>query len=145
MELGGRPIQKKIIRRAAALVFLPMAVFLLSGCQLGPVPERLKEFDKALGRVVDGGDIQQNDLLKIIMEKKEESRVVATTTKIDLNDEQKAAIDEWLEERGLNRYGDDKKAFYKGGTPLFDPDTGKSIDRYDYILFRYPNLLSELK
>jgi hypothetical protein len=29
---------------------------------------------------------------------------------------------------------------YAGGTPLFDERTGRSRDRYDYILERHPEL-----
>ncbi len=57
----------------------------------------------------------------------------------------KDKIDSWLEENDLNRYGDPKGTMYTGGTPLFDMKTGKRIDRYKYILEKYPELLESLQ
>ncbi|MGA1843966.1 MAG: hypothetical protein ACMUIS_05330 [bacterium] len=57
----------------------------------------------------------------------------------------KADIDRWIEENGLNKYGDPKDTVYTGGTPLFDETTGKSMDRYHYILKRHPELLKEIE
>lgn len=141
MEFGGRPIQARSIKKAAAFAFLPLAVFLLSGCQATDVLSGLKEMDSRVGEAFNGFQAdQQNAAINVFGAKKEES---ATST--ELTEEQKRKIDDWLDKKGLNRYGDDKNAMYKGGTPLFDEQTGKAIDRYDYILSRYPNLLEEIK
>ena len=51
--------------------------------------------------------------------------------------EEKQLIEAWIIENDLNRYGDIKDTAYLGGTPLFDERTGKSTDRYEYILQRY--------
>ncbi len=52
----------------------------------------------------------------------------------------KARIDRWIKEKKLNRYGDPKETVYAGGTPLFDERTGRTRDRYEYILERHPEL-----
>src|SRR5258708_3037350 len=49
-------------------------------------------------------------------------------------------IDRWITETRSNRYGDPATTNYRGGTPLFDPRTGKYKDRYLYILERHPEL-----
>ncbi len=61
-----------------------------------------------------------------------------------LTSEAKRRIDQWLEKNNLNQYGDPKGTMYTGGTPLFDESTGKSKDRYEYILEKYPELVEEL-
>ena len=50
---------------------------------------------------------------------------------------EKQRIEAWIIENDFNRYGDIKDTVYAGGTPLFDERTGKSTDRYEYILRRY--------
>lgn len=49
-------------------------------------------------------------------------------------------IDEWLSDNGLNEFGDPPDTVYMGGTPLFNEMTGESIDRYQYILNKHPEL-----
>jgi uncharacterized membrane protein YvbJ len=53
--------------------------------------------------------------------------------------EEKQQIENWIIENDLNQYGDSKDAVYIGGTPLFDERTGKSIDKYGYILENHPD------
>jgi len=48
--------------------------------------------------------------------------------------------DKWLEEQGLNSYGDEAGTMYMGGTPLFNESTGKSTYRYDYLKKKFENL-----
>ena len=52
---------------------------------------------------------------------------------------EKQKIEAWILENDLNQYGDPKNIFYTGGTPLFDEKTGRSIDKYEYILKNYPD------
>lgn len=52
----------------------------------------------------------------------------------------KRKIDRWIEENKLNPFGDSSGTMYAGGTPLFDERTGRSRDRYEYILERHPEL-----
>eukprot|EP00558_Chaetoceros_sp_UNC1202_P010045 CAMPEP_0197241808 /NCGR_PEP_ID=MMETSP1429-20130617/7747_1 /TAXON_ID=49237 /ORGANISM="Chaetoceros sp., Strain UNC1202" /LENGTH=64 /DNA_ID=CAMNT_0042701707 /DNA_START=167 /DNA_END=361 /DNA_ORIENTATION=+ len=48
-------------------------------------------------------------------------------------------VDKWLEEQGLNEYGDSQETMYMGGSPLFNEMTGESMERIDYILDKFPN------
>ena len=57
-----------------------------------------------------------------------------------VDDETKRRIDRWIKEKNLNSYGDPKDTMYAGGTPLFNEATGRSMDRYGYILKRHPEL-----
>lgn len=58
-----------------------------------------------------------------------------------VSQEEKALIDEWLEENRdrVNEFGDPAGTFYTGGTPLFDESTGTSVDKYEYIARRHPD------
>jgi hypothetical protein len=57
-----------------------------------------------------------------------------------VDDETKRRIDKWVRENDRNEFGDRKGTVYAGGTPLFDEMTGRTIDRYEYILKRNPEL-----
>ena len=57
-----------------------------------------------------------------------------------IDDTTKRRIEEWIRERGLNEFGDRPGTMYAGGTPLFDELTGRTRDRYEYILKRHPEL-----
>ncbi len=61
-----------------------------------------------------------------------------------LTDAGKVKIDEWLDKKGYNQYGDQKDTMYAGGAPLFNEATGQSIDRYVYLLKKFPDLISQL-
>lgn len=52
----------------------------------------------------------------------------------------KKQIDAWLVANKLNIYGDKEGTMYAGGTPLFNEATGESLDRYEYLLKKYPEL-----
>jgi hypothetical protein len=52
---------------------------------------------------------------------------------------EKQKIQDWINENGLNKYGDPEGTFYKGGTPLFNEGTNETIDLYEYILKRHPD------
>jgi len=56
-----------------------------------------------------------------------------------LTPEQKSRIEEIIRQKGLNEFGDPKGTVYMGGTPLFNEMTGKTIDRYDYIIKNHPD------
>ncbi|HEY3448550.1 MAG TPA: hypothetical protein VGK67_19495 [Myxococcales bacterium] len=47
-------------------------------------------------------------------------------------------LDRWLEEHGLNRYGDRPGTSYTGGTPLFDERTGQTEDREEHVRKKHP-------
>ncbi|GEM_PF-1443918 len=61
-----------------------------------------------------------------------------------LTDSVKKEIDNWLEKKGLNQYGDPADTVYAGGSPLFDETSGESKDKYEYILEKNPELIDEL-
>lgn len=57
-----------------------------------------------------------------------------------IDDETRRRIDRWIREQDRNEFGDRKGTMYAGGTPLFDELTGRTRDRYEYILKRHPEL-----
>jgi hypothetical protein len=57
-----------------------------------------------------------------------------------VDDATRRRIDQWIRENNRNEFGDSKDTAYAGGTPLFNEMTGQTIDRYDYILKRHPEL-----
>ena len=59
-----------------------------------------------------------------------------------IDDETRRRIDQWIREQGRNEYGDAKGTVYTGGTPLFNEMTGRTLDKYEYILKRHPELRS---
>ena len=64
----------------------------------------------------------------------------APKTLSPVTSEVRARIDRWIAANQLNPYGDPPDTMYAGGNPLFDPQTGRSRDRYDYILEKHPEL-----
>jgi len=57
-----------------------------------------------------------------------------------VDDATKKRIDAWIRANNRNDYGDPKGTVYAGGTPLFNEMTGRTVDRYEYILQRNPEL-----
>lgn len=66
------------------------------------------------------------------------SMIGATETGTETSDEEKRAIDGWIDDNGLNQYGDDADTMYAGGSPLFDESTGTRKDRFAYVKSRHP-------
>ncbi len=58
----------------------------------------------------------------------------------NLTDNQKGAIDAWLDQNDLNQFGDPLDTLYTGGSPLFNEVTGESVDRFKYLYEKFPNL-----
>lgn len=56
---------------------------------------------------------------------------------IEATTEASTCIDRWLAEHQLDPYGSPVGTQYAGGTPLFDPATGESIQRVDYVMVRH--------
>jgi len=126
---------KKFNQLAISLVF----VLILSGCNLKEAGDNLRKIDDKVGEKLDQlQEKQQEEVINLFDKEKK-----APAAK-DLTGEQKEKVDKWLKENNLNRYGDPGDTMYTGGTPLFNEATGKSLDRYDYILKNHPNLLDEL-
>jgi hypothetical protein len=61
-----------------------------------------------------------------------------TTSKPNFSEQEKKRIDAWLAQNKLNSYGDPEDTMYAGGTPLFNERTGTRIDRYDYLVKKFP-------
>ncbi|KAG7378227.1 hypothetical protein PHYPSEUDO_010404 [Phytophthora pseudosyringae] len=57
----------------------------------------------------------------------------------EMTEEEKKAVDGWIEANGLNQFGDAATRMYTGGTPLFDENTGTTQDRYMFILSHHPD------
>ena len=125
---------KKFNQLAISLVF----VLILSGCNLKEAGDNLRKIDDKVGEKLDQlQEKQQEEVINLFDKEKK-----APAAK-DLTGEQKEKVDKWLKENNLNRYGDPGDTMYTGGTPLFNEATGKSLDRYDYILKNHPDLLDE--
>ncbi len=62
-----------------------------------------------------------------------------------LDEQQRKLIDDTIKRLGLNEYGDAKGTVYAGGTPLFNEFSGKTVDRYDYIVSRHKDWLPQSK
>ena len=117
-------------------------VFLLSGCSL-------KEIDEKLGDVINDFDTKKQDESADAISKEAKEKKTISSSNIkkasDLGNKEKELINKWLEDNGYNRYGDNQDTMYTGGTPLFNETTGESIDRFDYILERRPEILELFK
>jgi hypothetical protein len=61
----------------------------------------------------------------------------------ELDNQKKKWIDQMIKKQNLNEYGDPKDTMYAGGTPLFDMRTGKTRDRYEYILSKHKDWLPQ--
>ena len=129
---------KKFNQLAILLVF----VLVLSGCDLKDAGGKLRKLDDRIGQGLDElQKKQQEDVINLF--EKEEKKELSKAK--DLTSDQIKKIEDWIGENNLNRYGDPGDTMYTGGTPLFNEATGKSLDRYDYILKNHPNLLDELE
>lgn len=56
-----------------------------------------------------------------------------------LSAEEKAKVEKWILDNGLNQFGDPAGTAYSGGTPLIDEKTGQTIDRLDYVVTKHPD------
>jgi hypothetical protein len=130
--------------KSSRLILLFFLVFILTGCQSAGVSDGLKILNDNLGKALNS--LNENQASSTFNFFSHSSSTVPTEkTSTELSNTDKQAIDAWLEKKGLNRYGDAKNAVYTGGTPLFDEQTGKSTERYAYILNKFPNILDIIK
>ncbi len=120
------------------IILVIFCVFFVSGCTIDVnkdiIVDKLKEMDAKIGREMKEINISTSTSISTNIQKKKDNSSILT-------EEEKDKIDKWLEEKGLNRYGDSKGVIYKNGSPLFNEKTGESIERFKYILNRYPNIL----
>lgn len=144
-------------RGAGYIASLIFVVLLLSGCTAREAGQNLKNIDKGVGEMLKelqedqqeaASDPSDEQAQTEEDEKEQQDEIQKEQGDIiseDLTRQQKKAIDEWLRANGYNRYGDSRNAIYTGGTPLFDERTGESINRYDYILKKFPNILERIE
>lgn len=117
-------------------------LFALSGCQSASLDGALRSLDDNIGRAFNNFEGSRQSSVLDFFSKKE---VATTTAAVSLTASQKKGIDEWLAKKGLNKYGDASNAIYTGGTPLFNEKTGKAVERYEYILNKFPDILEQIK
>ncbi len=103
----------------------------------------LEEVDYQVGEIFNKFKADQKNK-KVDFSSNNKSEEVSVGAVSNLTESQKEKIDSWLEENGYNRYGDAQNAIYKGGTPLFNEETGEAIDRYSYILKKFPDILNKI-
>ncbi len=69
---------------------------------------------------------------------------VAPVCAWELTSHEKSVIDRWLDDNGLNSYGDPEGTTYLGTSPLFDEFSGEFVDRYHFVLWKHPTLFTTL-
>ncbi len=119
------------LSRFLTFFLLSTAVLFLPGCSLEKIGQDTYEKLEYINQRLGGND-----------DKATSTESVSQAS--DLSLEQRQKIDGWLEENNLNRYGDSQGVIYPGGTPLYNKETGESINRFDYILERYPDILERI-
>jgi hypothetical protein len=133
-----------LINKKIKFFILSLAVFILSGCQQPGVSDGLKILNDNLGKALNNlNQDQASSTFNLFAQKS--SQQISTTTPVELTSTEKQAIDAWLERKGLNRYGDSPNAVYTGGTPLFNEKISQPIERYSYILNKFPDILELIK
>lgn len=131
---------KNVFVKNYKIVIVFFFILLLSACDTNvdkkTIIDKLKSFDEKIGQEMDRVDVKD---ATISSNKKdgEDNNVI----NIQLSDEEKQKIDNWLSANDLNRYGDSDGVVYPTGSPLFNSETGESIERFEYILKRYPDIL----
>ena len=124
--------------KATKLFLTLVAVLILSGCQAA---DKLRWLDNQAGKLFNGGQLK--NLSQEISSSS--SSIIGQIKASDLTKEQKEKIDKFLADNNFNRYGDASSTMYAGGTPLFNEASGVSVDRFDYILNKYPDILNKIK
>lgn len=115
--------------------FMLIFMVFVSGCA------RLKWLDQKAGEIFFNSTASSSEAVKI---NQISGFSVAPPSAEDLSAEQKAKIEKWLSDNNLNRYGDAMDTYYAGGTPLFDEVTGKSIERFEYILKKHADIFEKI-
>ncbi|MCD4762311.1 hypothetical protein K8R32_05125 [bacterium] len=125
-------------RLFSAVILIPF-LLLISGCAVGDIA---RWADNQAAELLD---LNKEDVFTPSSDlSKQERGDIEKKSADELTPADREAIDKWLEENGYNRYGDSPGIMYAGGTPLFNEATGKSIDRFDYILKRHPEIFEKI-
>jgi len=136
-------------RKIILLSFFVLAtIFFLSGCVIkdfqDSVSEKLKLFNDKIGDEFNGFDKRQEDSVMDVFKEKDKKNSDKNLESSGLSDEDKEKIDDWLLENGLNKYGDTEGVYYPEGTPLMKGNNEEKVERYQYLLKRYPNILERV-
>lgn len=121
------------LNRQIALLLL---VFLLSACT------PLKKLDQKLGETIFKDDNHQSEMDNNSKDNNQNTENNIIPEEVDKAVKEK--IDKWLTDNDLNRYGDPIGTFYTGGTPLFNEETGETLERFEYILEKIPDILEKI-
>ncbi len=133
-------MRRNIFQRGKLFTIL-LFCFLLVGCSIDNFGEKITDLDSKIGEEIE--KLESREVLKDTdgenepddVDEKESDKV-----DIDVTDDIKKQVEQWIEGNDLNRYGDMVGTIYAGGTPLFNEVTSKAIDRYDYIINSHPEL-----
>lgn len=133
--------------RIIQLFFVLFFALFLCGCEANGIGSKLKWLDDEIGKGLDRiQKSQPEDLASLFNKSDIDKNKIRDNIKFsDLTKDEKEKIDAWLEKNNLNRYGDPEDTIYIGGTPLFNEETGKNIDRFDYIFKKHPNLINKIQ
>ncbi len=118
-------------------ILLILLLILLAGCEFKDFRGKMRWLDYQAGELMEKLRQEKEDINK-------EEEQLPPVTADNLTQELKEKIDQWLKDNSLNRYGDAMDTMYTGGTPLFNEATGESLDRFDYILDKHPDILEKL-
>lgn len=137
------------MRRYKHTIFVSLlcfSLFLFSGCgiEVKNIGEEIQ--NKAGEKIQEQLQKSQDETFNVWGNAQTEKAVkkAEDIIKKGISQGEKEKIDKWIEDNGLNKYGDPKNLMYAGGTPLFNEATGEITDRYEYILKNHPELTSEL-
>jgi predicted Holliday junction resolvase-like endonuclease len=128
-------MSKNILQRGKVIMIL-LFCFLLCSCSIENINEKIVTLDIQIGEELE--KLESKDTESVVDE--EEINELEVKKEIEINDDIKKQVENWIEDNDLNRYGDIVGTIYAGGTPLFDEVTSKAIDRYYYIINSHPEL-----
>ncbi len=124
---------------------LCFSIFLFSGCgiEVQNIGEQIQ--NTAGDKIQEQLQKSQDEAVNVWenIQKEKEVKKAEDVIEKGISQGGKEKIDKWIEDNGLNKYGDQKNLMYAGGTPLFNEATGEITDRYEYILKNHPELTSE--
>ena len=126
--------------KIALLTLLLGLSVIFSGCGIKvktdkKTDELIQQGKDKVSDVIDKGKDAVSDEIK------KRSREVVNKIAEGLKKEAKSQIDMWLTEKNLNEFGDPYGTKYVDGTPLMDKISGDVVDKYEYLLNKFPELI----
>lgn len=116
-------------------------VFLLSGCSMNTLREKIEWLDEKIGEAYESFQDDQSEKLLDFMDEKQEDVDVWK----NLTADQKNIIEEWIKSNNFNEYGDLFDTVYEKGSPLIQDGFEEIKNRFEYILENHPELLEKIK